>query len=72
MGKKHTYHKENCDSLIREIIVDAWGRTIVISGQHAFEYNITVTSITGIATTTKYQNGREARKVFQRYKRKKI
>lgn len=68
---KHTYHRENCDTLVREVIVDVWGRRIVISGTHAFEYNITVISITGRAVTTTYKNGREARKEFQRYKRKK-
>ena len=72
MARKYTYHRENCDCLIREIILDVYGRTIVISGQHAFEYNITIKSITGIITTTKYKDGREARKVFQRYKRKKM
>lgn len=69
---KHTYHRENCDTLVREVIVDAWGRKIVISGTHAFEYSITVISITGRAATTTYKNGKEARKEFNKYKRKKI
>lgn len=68
---KHTYHRENCDTLVREVIVDVWGRRIVISGTHAFEYSITVISITGRAVTTTYKSGREARAAFQRYKRKK-
>lgn len=68
---KHTYHRENCDTLVRESIVDVWGRRIVISGTHAFEYSITVVSITGHSVTTTYKNGREARKEFQKYKRRK-
>ena len=71
MARKYTYHKENCNTLVREVIVDIWGRKIVISGTHAFEYSITVISITGKAVTTTYKNGREARKEFQKYKRKK-
>ena len=47
MSRKYTYHRENCDCFIREIIVDVYGRRIVLGGQHAFEYSITVISITG-------------------------
>ena len=71
MARKYTYHRENCDYLIREVIVDAYGRTIVLGGQHAFEYSITVISITGRIVTTNFKNGREARKEFYKYKRKK-
>lgn len=39
MARKHTYHKENCDCLIREIIVDNYGREIILGGQHAFQYS---------------------------------
>lgn len=71
MARKHTYHKENCDCLIREIIVDNYGREIILSGQHAFQYSISIISITGKITTTNYRNGKEARKEFYKYKRKK-
>lgn len=71
MIRKHTYHKENCDCLIREIIVDNYGREIILGGQHAFQYSISIISITGKITTTNYRNGKEARKEFYKYKRKK-
>ena len=71
MARKHTYHRENCECFIREVIVDAYGRTIVLGGQHAFEYSITVISITGRIVVTNFKNGKEARKEFYKYKRKK-
>lgn len=66
-----TYHKENCDCLIREIIVDNYGREIIFGSQHAFQYSISIISITGKITTTNYRNGKEARKESYKYKRKK-
>ena len=43
----------------------------VLGGQHAFEYSITVISITGRIVVTNFKNGKEARKGFYKYKRKK-
>lgn len=71
MARKHTYHRENCDCLIREVIIDAYGRRIILGGRHAFEYSITVISITGRIVVTNFKNGKEARKEFYKYKRKK-
>lgn len=71
MARKYTYHRENCDCFIREVIVDVYGRTIVLGGQHAFEYSITVISITGRIVVTNFKNGKEARKELYKYKRKK-
>lgn len=70
MSRKYTYHRENCDCFIREIIVDVYGRTIVLGGQHAFEWSITIYTRERIVKTV-YPNGREARKEFCKYKRKK-
>lgn len=70
MARKYTFHRDNCDCIIREIYVDIYGRTIIYSGKHAFEYYISVVSITNVITTTKYKNGSEARKAFYKYKRK--
>lgn len=50
--------------------VDAYGRTIVLGGQHAFEWSITIHTRERIIKTV-YPNGREARKEFYKYKRKK-
>jgi hypothetical protein len=70
MSRKHIYHQENCDRFVRETIIDTWGRTIVLSGQHAFEWTITICTKTTMVTT-KYPNGKKARKEFYKYKRKK-
>lgn len=70
MAREHTYHRENCDCFIREMIVDIYGRKIILGGQHAFEWTITVISIDRIVQTI-FPNGREARKEFCKYKRKK-
>lgn len=42
MRKKHQFHRENCDTTVREIMKDMFDRTIVLSGTHAFEWSITV------------------------------
>ena len=70
MARKYTYHQENCDCFIRKIIVDIYERTVVLSGQHAFEWSITIYT-EGRIIKTVYPNGREARKEFCKYKRKK-
>ena len=71
MARKYTFHRENSNRFIRETIVDIYGREVILSGQHAFEYSITVISITGKIVTTNFKNGREARKEFYKYKRKR-
>ena len=68
--KKKVYHRENCDRLIREIIVDIYGRKIILAGQHAFEWSITVVTRNNI-TQQVYPNGETARKQFKKYKIKK-
>lgn len=68
--RKHIYHRENCDCFIREVTVDVYGREIILSGQHAFEWSITICTRERIVKTT-YPNGKEARKEFYKYKRKK-
>ena len=70
MSRKHIYHKENCDRFVRETIIDTWGRTIVLSGQHAFEWTITICTKTTMVTT-KYPNGSKARKEFYKYRKKR-
>ena len=70
MARKHTYHRENCDCLIREIIVDVCGRRIILSGQHAFEWSITICTKERIVKTV-YPNGKTARQEFKKYKKRK-
>ena len=70
MARKHIYHRENCDCYIRESIIDVCGRRVILSGRHAFEWSITIYTVEKTVRTT-YPNGREARKEFYKYKRKK-
>lgn len=69
MRKKHEFHKENCETKVRAVIEDMFGNTIVLSGQHAFEWSITVCSH-GTYIKTTYENSKEARKQFRKYKNK--
>lgn len=70
MARKYTYHRENCDCLIRETITDVWGRVIILGGRHAFEWSITIYTKERIVRT-EYPNGRVARQEFKKYKRRK-
>lgn len=70
MARKYTYHRENCDCFIRETIIDIMDRTIILGGQHAFEWSITVVTKDRILKL-KYPNGKIARKEFKKYKIKK-
>lgn len=70
MARKHTYHRENCDCFIREVIVDIYGRKIILDGQHAFEWSITIVSIERIVRIT-YPNSKMAKREFYKYKRKR-
>ena len=70
MNKKHKFHRENCDTTIREIIKDMFNRTIVLSGTHAFEWSITVCDGNTFTKMT-YSCRKTARKEFERYKRLK-
>ena len=69
MRKRNQFHRENCETRIREVVKDMFGNTIVLSGQHAFEWSITVCSH-NVYTKTTYKNGKEARKQFRKYKNK--
>ena len=70
MGKKHTFHRENCDCLVRDFIIDIYGRKIFLTGQHAFEWSITICTKDTIVKMT-YRNGKEARKRFYELKKKR-
>lgn len=70
MARKHTFHKENCESRVRATITDKWGRTISLLGTHAFEWSIVIEA-NGKMTIQSYPNGDIARKEFNNYKKKK-
>ena len=70
MARKHTFHRENCNTCIRMSIVDMLGRTIVPSGTHAFEWQITIVGENSL-TVIKFANRVEATKEFNKYRRKR-
>lgn len=70
MSRKHTYHREKCNTCIRMSIVDMLGRTITLCGTHAFEWSIAITTNNSI-TIIQFQNRKLATKEFNKYKRKR-
>ena len=64
------FNRDNCDCFVRDVITDIYERTIVLSGQHAFEWSISICTKTSIYTTH-YPNGNIARKEFNKLKRKR-
>lgn len=68
--KKRQYHRENCDSKVRAIITDKWGRTISLLGTHAFEWEIVIEAF-GRMTIRQYADGKTARREFNNYKKKR-
>lgn len=64
------YNKRNCTSCIRAEINDQYGRRIVMTGTHAYEYNIYIYGYMSI-TIENFKNGREARVRFNDLKKKK-
>lgn len=65
------FKKENCNSQIRATIKDQFGRTITLYGTHAFDWSICVEGITGNLTISRFPSGSDARKIFNKLKRKK-
>ena len=51
-------------------IVDILGRTIILSGTHAFEWSVTIVNKHSL-TIIEFANRVEATKEFNKYKRKK-
>lgn len=64
------YNPDNCDNRLRAIITDKWGRTVALFGKHAFEYEIVIQD-KGKTIIRSFKSGREARKEFNNYKRKR-
>jgi hypothetical protein len=52
------------------VITDKYNRTVVLAGQHAFEWSITIIAFS-VSYTTMYKNGEEARKAFSKFKKKR-
>lgn len=65
------YNKNNCVSCVRAQIIDKWGRTITLLGQHAFNWEIAIKGCTGDITIKSYPKGSMARKTFNELKKKR-
>lgn len=65
--KKKTYHREKCDNRIRAVKVDSSNRKIVLSGIHAFEWQITIVGENSL-TVIKFANRVKATKEFNKYR----
>lgn len=57
------YNRINCTGCIRGEGRDIFGRKVIISGIHAFEYSVTIITATS-ETIRRFPNGREARRYF--------
>lgn len=69
MARKYTYHRENCNCILRDMVT-IQDKKIILSGKHAFEWSITIYSKEKIIRT-EYPNGKLARKEFTKYKIKR-
>lgn len=70
MPRKYSYHRENCTTCVRLSIVDILGRTIVLSGTHAFEWQVTIIDKSSI-TIIGFKGRVDATREFNKYRRKK-
>lgn len=66
-----TYNKKNCVGLVRAEFIDKWGRKIILTGIHAFDWSIYIVGITGNIAIEHYSKGVHARKRFSELKRKR-
>ena len=67
-NKKHTFHKENCDSTVRAVVEDKFGSKVTLLGQHAFEWSIIIEK-EGKIIITSFSNRVQATKEFNNIKK---
>lgn len=65
MSKKHTFHRENCQAIVRKVVINKYGDTYVLAGKHAFEWSVIV-DVHNTITKTTYKNREEATKAFNK------
>lgn len=70
MSTKKHFHRENCQNLIRMAFTDSIGRVVILSGIHAFEWQVTIFS-DSVMTTISFPSRKEALKEYNRYRRKR-
>lgn len=69
--KKRVFNEDKCSSCIRGSFQDKIGRTIILSGKHAFKWHITVIW-KNTSTIYEFSNRIEATKEYNKYKSKRI
>ena len=44
------YRKENCSSSVRDFFTDRWGREIIVTGTHSYEWSVVIKTDNTITT----------------------
>lgn len=65
-----TFNQSNCTASVRNKATDKYGRDIILCGQHAFTWSITIVYLTGKTINFPYENGKTAREEFKKLLRK--
>ena len=60
-----TFNQSNCVASVRNRAIDKYGREVILCGQHAFTWSITIVLLTGSTMNFTYPNGKSARKEFK-------
>ena len=60
-----TFNQSNCVSSVRNRATDKYGRDVILCGQHAFTWSITIVLLTGSTMNFTYPDGKSARKEFK-------
>ena len=63
------YRKENCSSSVRDFCTERWGREIIVTGTHSYEWSITIRSHISI-TSIRFRTRIEAVKLINELKRR--
>ena len=60
-----TFNQSNCVASVRNRAIDKYGREVILCGQHAFTWSITIVLLTRSTMNFTYPNGKSARKEFK-------
>ena len=66
-----TFNQSNCVASVRNRATDKYGREVILCGQHAFTWSITIVLLTGSTMNFTYPNGKSARKEFKNILKRK-
>ena len=66
-----TFNQNNCTASVRNRATDKYGREIILCGQHAFVWSITIVLLTGSTMNFSYPNGKIAREEFKNILKRK-